>query len=296
MTVQPSRTALHQAIRRHVVKVAAEAAAELHHHRTRIRARGDRSRPFWSDPDRYALALMAAIRNQGDHSLVRFGTGASDWGAARHAAALAAPGDGQRVRYVHRMVDGVFKARPQFHAGPDSHDTAARRLARKHRQLHGLPATWVCLSGTMLGILNSPVGGAGRRHARAMLALLGWRGLPPTVWQRLGQLMTPSKINGLADVLSNDGAPPSADDHRQPRLIAGDRQNGMKPHTTAILNTIDATRARLGCGRTKVRELANAGDLEAVKLGRRTLITEQSIVQFVGRLPRVGNATKGTSK
>ena len=62
----------------------------------------------------------------------------------------------------------------------------------------------------------------------------------------------------------------------------------MKPTTTALLNTIEATRARLGCGRTKVRQLSSNGELEAVKLGRRTLITEQSIVQFVSRLPRVG--------
>lgn len=290
MSVQPTRTALTRAIRRHVVQVAAEAAAEHHHHRTRTRARGDRSRPFWGDCDRFALALMKAIRIQGEHSLIRFGTGASDWGAARHSAALVAPGDGQRVTYVHRMVGGVFKARPQFHTGTESHDTAARRLTRKHRQLQGLPATWVCMSGTMLGILNSPVNGAGRTHARAMLGLLGWRDLPPEVWKRLDQLITPSKINGLADVLPNDRALTNADDHGQPRTTADDRHGGMHPTSTALLNTIDATRARLGCGRTKVRQLVKARDLEAVKLGRRTLITEASLQQFVSRLPRVGKA------
>lgn len=61
----------------------------------------------------------------------------------------------------------------------------------------------------------------------------------------------------------------------------------MKTNSVPVLNTLEATRARLGCGRTKLRELVNAGDLEAVKLGRRTLVVEASIERLVGRLPRL---------
>ena len=291
MTAAPSRTTLTRAIRQHIQVVAQTIEDERRHHRTRKRSQGDRSCCFWDDGDRFALALMAAIRDSNDYTLLRFGTGRSDWGAARHAAALMAPGLGQHVTYVHRMENGLFRVRPEFRTGNESHDTAARRLERKRRHLQGLPAAWVCISGTMLGILNSPINGIGRTHARAMLGLLGWRDLPPAVFERLDRLITPSKINGLPDLSTNDAAGTSADDHNRPRLAADDRHGGMHPTSTALLNTIDATRARLGCGRTKVRELAKAGDLEAVKLGRRTLITEQSIMRFVSRLPRVGKAS-----
>ncbi|WP_267428296.1 helix-turn-helix domain-containing protein [Methylobacterium sp. GC_Met_2] len=61
----------------------------------------------------------------------------------------------------------------------------------------------------------------------------------------------------------------------------------MKATPAPLLNTLDDTRARLGLGKTKVRELVNAGDLEAVKVGSRTLVTEASIARLVGRLPRI---------
>lgn len=61
----------------------------------------------------------------------------------------------------------------------------------------------------------------------------------------------------------------------------------MKATPAPVLNTLDDTRARLGLGKTKVRELVNSHDLEAVKVGRRTLVTEASIERLVDRLPRV---------
>ncbi|TXN07396.1 helix-turn-helix domain-containing protein [Methylobacterium sp. WL103] len=61
----------------------------------------------------------------------------------------------------------------------------------------------------------------------------------------------------------------------------------MKTAATPVLNSIETTKVRLGCGRTKVLDLVKARDLDAVKLGRRTLIKEASIQQLAGRLPRV---------
>lgn len=61
----------------------------------------------------------------------------------------------------------------------------------------------------------------------------------------------------------------------------------MKTTPAPVLNTLDATRTRLGLGKTKVRELVNSKDLEAVKVGTRTLVTEASIERLVGRLPRL---------
>lgn len=43
-----------------------------------------------------------------------------------------------------------------------------------------------------------------------------------------------------------------------------------------------------GIGRTKLYELIHSGDIEAVKLGRRTLIRAHSARSFIDALPRVG--------
>jgi excisionase family DNA binding protein len=45
---------------------------------------------------------------------------------------------------------------------------------------------------------------------------------------------------------------------------------------------------RFGIARTKLYELIREGDIEAVKLGRRTLIRAESARSFIDRLPRVG--------
>ena len=43
-----------------------------------------------------------------------------------------------------------------------------------------------------------------------------------------------------------------------------------------------------GIGRTKLYELIHNGNIEAVKLGRRTLIRTESARNFIDSLPRVG--------
>ena len=43
-----------------------------------------------------------------------------------------------------------------------------------------------------------------------------------------------------------------------------------------------------GIGRTKLYELMQSGHIEAVKLGRRTLVRTQSARSFIDNLPRVG--------
>lgn len=45
---------------------------------------------------------------------------------------------------------------------------------------------------------------------------------------------------------------------------------------------------RFGIGRTKLYELIQSGEIEAVKLGRRTLIRTQSASDFFSGLPRAG--------
>lgn len=42
-----------------------------------------------------------------------------------------------------------------------------------------------------------------------------------------------------------------------------------------------------GIGRTKLYELIQKGEIEAFKLGRRTLIRTQSAREFINRLPRL---------
>jgi excisionase family DNA binding protein len=48
-----------------------------------------------------------------------------------------------------------------------------------------------------------------------------------------------------------------------------------------------------GIGRTKLYELIRRGDIEAVKLGRRTLIRAASARAFIDNLPRLGGASGG---
>ncbi len=48
---------------------------------------------------------------------------------------------------------------------------------------------------------------------------------------------------------------------------------------------------RFGIGRTKLYELIRDGEIEAVKLGRRTLIRAGSVRAFIDSLPRIGAPT-----
>lgn len=59
--------------------------------------------------------------------------------------------------------------------------------------------------------------------------------------------------------------------------------------TTPLLHPIGqnddhGTRGILGVSRTRVYDLIKSGDLQAVKIGRRTLITHESIEALVARL------------
>jgi hypothetical protein len=48
--------------------------------------------------------------------------------------------------------------------------------------------------------------------------------------------------------------------------------------------------AMIGCGPTKGHQLINAGQLDARKIGEKTVVTMASIRRFVAGLPRVGEA------
>ena len=54
--------------------------------------------------------------------------------------------------------------------------------------------------------------------------------------------------------------------------------------------TINEAIHRFGIGRTKFYELIQAGDIEAFKLGRRTLVRVESVRAFIESLPRAGGA------
>ena len=56
------------------------------------------------------------------------------------------------------------------------------------------------------------------------------------------------------------------------------------PLPIALLN-IRAACQRLGIGRSRVYELLRDGELRAVKLGARTLVTSDSVENFIERLP-----------
>lgn len=223
MLDQPPLSRPHRELRLMVEAVADAAEGERQLYRGRKRQRGDRGRSFWEDPDRFALAFMVSVQLAGEHTAIRFGTRRSAWAAALHAAALVAPGRGQRVLYTHRIVDGVLLAKAVFKAGPDRHANAAARLGRKLRGLSDLPETWVYLSGSLLSTLNSGTSEAARARSQALLSLLGWRAIPRAVWVRLAQLAVPSSDNGLADLLSNDGPPRCADNRGHSQSTASAR-------------------------------------------------------------------------
>ena len=58
----------------------------------------------------------------------------------------------------------------------------------------------------------------------------------------------------------------------------------MKPLTIPVAEMC----AALGCGRTKAFDLIRTGEVQAVKIGRRTVVTVASIEAFVERNMVVG--------
>jgi excisionase family DNA binding protein len=60
----------------------------------------------------------------------------------------------------------------------------------------------------------------------------------------------------------------------------------LEPVTVRTKEAFDA----IGVGVTKGYELINSGDLEAIKIGRATRITWESVKQFVADAPRLVDA------
>jgi excisionase family DNA binding protein len=56
----------------------------------------------------------------------------------------------------------------------------------------------------------------------------------------------------------------------------------------ARLNSIEATMARLGIGRSTVFAAIGSGQLRSVKVGRRRLVPESAIAEFIQHLETTG--------
>ena len=63
--------------------------------------------------------------------------------------------------------------------------------------------------------------------------------------------------------------------------MATDTESGPR-----LLVSINRAAALLDCGRTMVYNLANSGDLQLVKIGRRSLVSAESLTAYVARLVR----------
>jgi excisionase family DNA binding protein len=61
-------------------------------------------------------------------------------------------------------------------------------------------------------------------------------------------------------------------------------QSSISPHERLALSVVEACQA-LGIGRTSLYALISAGQLEARKVGRRTIISAESLRSLLTRLP-----------
>lgn len=57
---------------------------------------------------------------------------------------------------------------------------------------------------------------------------------------------------------------------------------------TAQLHPVETVMARLGVGRSTVFELIASGDLRSVKVGRRRLVSEAAICEFISKIDTDG--------
>lgn len=57
---------------------------------------------------------------------------------------------------------------------------------------------------------------------------------------------------------------------------------------TARLHSVEAVMERLGIGRSKTYEVLGSGQLRSVKVGRRRLVPESAIVEFIQNLEATG--------
>ncbi len=55
----------------------------------------------------------------------------------------------------------------------------------------------------------------------------------------------------------------------------------MNQENTPLLHTIEQTRGLLACGRNTVYNLVNRNELTMIKMGRRSLITDESIREYI---------------
>ena len=58
----------------------------------------------------------------------------------------------------------------------------------------------------------------------------------------------------------------------------------------ARLHNIERAQERLGVGRSKIFELIASGQLRSVRVGRRRLVSEQAILDFIARLDEQAGA------
>lgn len=55
-------------------------------------------------------------------------------------------------------------------------------------------------------------------------------------------------------------------------------------HKEARLHTVETVMDRLSLGRTKVYQLIESGAIRSVKVGRRRLVSESAIAEYIKRL------------
>ena len=67
----------------------------------------------------------------------------------------------------------------------------------------------------------------------------------------------------------------------------------MNQGNTPLLHTIEQTRELLACGRNSVYNLVKSNELTMIKMGRRSLITDESICAYLDR--KVAEAQNRTS-
>lgn len=62
------------------------------------------------------------------------------------------------------------------------------------------------------------------------------------------------------------------------------RDTSAEPHTTVICVRVDRAMRMLDIGKTKLYDLIAEGELETIRIGRRTLIMQASINALIQRL------------
>ena len=60
----------------------------------------------------------------------------------------------------------------------------------------------------------------------------------------------------------------------------------MASTKTPLMITLQETGRMIGTGQTTVRALIHKGDLAAYKIGRRTVVSHDSLLQFISNLPK----------